>query len=1037
MKKNLTGYVSKYLNNRIRRKHFLLALSVLSICTVAAVYSTLLLPAFSMVYNNINLDSEQQKCVFGGTLTANVSANVKADQSDKVFLITSVCSEAGLGDKYIFSDNVTQITTENDELLELHKFLNKDGDTAYWFSLPPDKSADFNLDFVSDKNADNAPEGSEASVVLYSAYADTLDEAQNLYDSEKFNGFSDDFLAFTWMTQADFEKMQSEIDLNATDENFPLSSNFETLQSFGAGGSDVSLNVSKTIDYLGDGATNADTTLSGNDNYRLYMNMVNTMTTSAPTDLLLVVDRSGSMQTTDMTNSSGTSISRSQAVVNLLNGENETGFIQKFLSLNASNKIAVTWFAGTTTISASTTAGVAKNWTSSNFTVDSTTDLTTNNAGHLGYFSSGGGTNYMCGLWQAVDTLKTVANDGNQKVMIFLSDGVPTYCVYNSSSTYDYPNISTMATYANHVSTPTGSNMKINGDGTQTAENMPKVSMFSKASITDFKANIPSGTIVYSISYGANTTYRYTSVKSEAEGYDSSNPDDTTQATYNGKLVWVVSSGNANFQLATSKPTGYVAAYVKETHYNYTIDPPSGASQATAIDAGVTKYVWMHNETRGLAYSTSSASQTSFPGFSPAYTIIPIYTKDQPSGASQATSGGTKVWISTSTGQIAIQSYSPGGAYVAAYEQPVNYLLNYVTYNGGQMYNADNTDSLYQSMQSIVTSVPVKNVVMTDNLSLNVGWYGTLPDLKITRVLKNNSSATPVVLWSSSGAAASGTIGAATSYNTDNGTTIIQGVTYTSSTGGVYSGSVVVTFNPNFVVDSAYLYELSFNVRTSDYAYHNYADSGGYGGTVGDANTDYLVTSNSTSSGKAGFYSNYSAQATYTSNGTSYTTTYPKPVVQVTPATLSLLKTNLSASPLQNIEFKLFNATVVGSTWTQGAQYGSTLTTSSTGNLSFTGIRPGTYLLYETRAKTGYNLPETPWKFTVTNTSGTISTTLLTYSGSTVSSSSGIYKITNSGNYTLPCTGGDGVLDIYMWGGAIVMCGGIGLYLKNRRRSCK
>lgn len=104
--------------------------------------------------------------------------------------------------------------------------------------------------------------------------------------------------------------------------------------------------------------------------------------------------------------------------------------------------------------------------------------------------------------------------------------------------------------------------------------------------------------------------------------------------------------------------------------------------------------------------------------------------------------------------------------------------------------------------------------------------------------------------------------------------TLTAGVDYSVTTD---IGGITVKFLNTLAADTRYA--LSFNVRSSDKALVDYAASKSYP-AIGDPNTDY--PGNTTSSGKAGFYSNASASLKY-SFGASGTAekAYSKPVVQV------------------------------------------------------------------------------------------------------------------------------------------------------------
>lgn len=189
-----------------------------------------------------------------------------------------------------------------------------------------------------------------------------------------------------------------------------------------------SLPYRKQLDAFRDGTDNPDTTLDNNstsdenlDLYRLYVEFGPVVATQ-PIDLLFVVDTSGSMHNnSDATvGGSSTTMRRDSAVTQVLNGTStsmtDDGFIMKFLTLNNNNRVAVVTFDGDDDEDDSTNDSRVKlNWTkyaNRQFVSCITT--------------SGLGTNYCAGLQTAATLLANNPNN-HQQVMVFLSDGVPTF----------------------------------------------------------------------------------------------------------------------------------------------------------------------------------------------------------------------------------------------------------------------------------------------------------------------------------------------------------------------------------------------------------------------------------------------------------------------------------------------------------------------------------------------------------------------------------------------------------------------------------
>ncbi len=182
----------------------------------------------------------------------------------------------------------------------------------------------------------------------------------------------------------------------------------------------------KTIDAFREGPDNPDTNLDNQnidktDLYRLYLDAQLGSVTGNPVDLLIVVDQSGSMITPDMKDRNNQTITRSQAVRLVLNGTysqygyteaaKKNGLIYQFLAMHPENQVAVVGFQGSYYLDdAETLLG----WTHTARYVDSDAKYAN-------------GTNYCAGLQQAGKVLETVKNNGHRKILLFLSDGVPTY----------------------------------------------------------------------------------------------------------------------------------------------------------------------------------------------------------------------------------------------------------------------------------------------------------------------------------------------------------------------------------------------------------------------------------------------------------------------------------------------------------------------------------------------------------------------------------------------------------------------------------
>ena len=200
----------------------------------------------------------------------------------------------------------------------------------------------------------------------------------------------------------------------------------------------------KFIDAFRDEDDNPDTDLDDKardgeveddifDLYRLYLTLGPESSYNG-VDVLFVLDRSSSMTSnkdaTDIGNHSG--LQRRSALNSMLNGLGDNngkaysdnnynnssklepdGLISMLYRMNPKNKVAAVWF--------NANSGTIYGW-------DYATHAVTDN-------TSAQGTNYMAGLDAAEQLLdaSSIQNDGNEKVVIFLSDGLPTEYNYIDS----------------------------------------------------------------------------------------------------------------------------------------------------------------------------------------------------------------------------------------------------------------------------------------------------------------------------------------------------------------------------------------------------------------------------------------------------------------------------------------------------------------------------------------------------------------------------------------------------------------------------
>lgn len=371
---------------------------------------------------------------------------------------------------------------------------------------------------------------------------------------------------------------------------------------------------------------------------------------------------------------------------------------------------------------------------------------------------------------------------------------------------------------------------------------------------------------------------------------------------------------------------------------------------------------------------------------------------------------------------------------------------------------ANDTDAIENAFHSIMYGKPVNHAVITDRLSQYVNWYGEQPDVLVTM---RKADGTVAPLWRGTGPGTQGTIGAALPGNQvmqDDGkrVSVIQTVTYTPTPGSAdtTTGSVQVVFNPDYELQADCTYTLSFNVKTTQTAYDEYADNlrnglDGYGDVKGDVYTDYGNSryTNDTSSKKPGFHSNQFAEVKYVADGVSYKELYNHPVIQVAGCSLMIRKTDLmnQGKLLPGAEFDLYRAAnqgsanagpIPGADNVYGIRVNETpLITDQDGVVTVRSLAPGEFYLVETKAPTGYQLLSKPVHFLLK-----LDGVDLQGNGAAQSMAQAILpeeggipgvQVMNTDGYNLPKTGGAGTA-LYAALGLLLITAAGAIYLMRR-----
>lgn len=197
-------------------------------------------------------------------------------------------------------------------------------------------------------------------------------------------------------------------------------------------------------------------------------------------------------------------------------------------------------------------------------------------------------------------------------------------------------------------------------------------------------------------------------------------------------------------------------------------------------------------------------------------------------------------------------------------------------------------------------------------------------------------------------------------------------------------------------------------------------------GYVKIANNDYAKV-NATYSGKtkATDYKVTYGEVTKSNNTVSQTITNTKVETQIS---IVKIKKGDASITLRDAEFSLYLANGENDSYTKDDLVQRGIKTDEDGKTTIKNLTPGTYLLVETKAPTGYLLSEKPWKIVVDLNGVTVA-----YDGKTVSQTDGYYQIENAELYSLPNSGGPGTYGFTISGVAILATALL-LFINNKRR---
>ncbi len=729
----------------------------------------------------------------------------------------------------------------------------------------------------------------------------------------------------------------------------------------------------KNLDYLGDAQNsngngnpdtaidNAGTTADLTDLYRLTLDITGKR---KGVDLLLVVDRSYSMKLwkLDGSSASGTTDDRMQILKNYLYGSSannqSTSFINTFLKMNDDNKIAISWFGGhsdgfyyqndythlerTSDGYRYQQAGTAMGWSQAKDFTNKTVPYNHSSKDVMSPVNNTA-TDYVSGYWEALNRLDEVKSDGNQKVVVFLSDGAPT-----------------MYVGSNNITTPADSPLKFYYKDGNTYKPSTRVSgIHTESGIWNYFSQI--------YEYSENDTTYY-HIDNSKEGSDK-------RMSYKEVRDYYGMATSAKYSEYKSYIAGNKALYLYGTGSDSALD----GQKTVNIDASIIKrrvsealddFMWTINGKTG---------DTSYPGIDGLKGNTSFYAI---SYGVELNNEGENVFDSELLHKFAVSNKT-------------------TAHPNGESFAVSSAEQLEEALAKAIRIYP-NDVTVVDQLSQYVNLYKD--DLKEaeTKVIMNDASThAKIVVAEATGYDAQSGEAVLTHYvkYLENATTGVQtlvywknnrweyanGTRYTGSESALKpvvekityekiastdidsTGQVTAKFDSGYKMVPEYAYALSFNVKLTDTAYTEYmdedktylptttapdgvtgdaldaityyrkteganhiyvskakydamtdatekakyeknngapvpyyytkavdttADNYDFIKQIGDDPTDYIAYStngthlydNATSSSALGFQSNHEAWVNYTVNGSDYLTDYyDRPVVQVRP----------------------------------------------------------------------------------------------------------------------------------------------------------
>lgn len=732
--------------------------------------------------------------------------------------------------------------------------------------------------------------------------------------------------------------------------------------------------VHKQIDYLGDNdgtadSKNPDTVLDDNgidglkDLYRLYLDM---QMDPEALDILFVIDQSNSMFGSsstyiDMKDAAGNKITRQKALEYTLNGGDPTGgpaegkgFVGQFLAANPNNKYAAIAFSGDCDVSGKY---LLADWGRSGDTID--------------LWEKGTGTNYTAGLYAADKMLEKAPDDGNKKVVIFLSDGQVTEGYRDGNLQNGYRNF---------------------GGGT---------GIFG-GNLIDAASTIV-GLYDYLDYFRPVEGMDFETYKKEYFDYSDLYYVRTSAIELEQPVAYYLLDRNISIpgidsdNIEITDETAFMSFY--ENKWKPAYDAYK-AGDSTAINTLLDQYFGEEGPQHDLYKTTERAAEK---------------LKDKHPGVPLCTIGFSGDLNKTFVDMNGTDRFTSEVLRYMASDSKLNSQGTYDHNPGyeGQFYYAEDAVSLLRSLRAFLS---INDVELTDDLSEYVDAYGNSLELKVTMEDTDDSTAAPVVLYEN------GAI-------TDSGEGVLAYVTLDQST-----GQLKLRLDDDYQLMPSQKLTVSFNVEVNEDAFDKFSEDGytdkGDEGTDYKDNKTSSKKDGFFSNTKAKVTWSTGDKADPEGGKV-----FPKPVVQVDMrAALQLKKIDsLRDLPLEGARFAIYDDS--GSTkdeYDSGDKpvkvySDNKLTTvfdfkdavtGSSGILTFYGLEIGKqYWIVEEAAPSGYFQNKEPLSLKFNSSSEAL------YEGDTRSFSDKIFKITvgNTPVYKLPNAGGIGTYIFALFGSLIMV----------------